>query len=101
MPVWFRTAKAKLVRLEKEAAECERAKEELRTASAKVAELDKSNKKLYAQAHADKKAIIKLNEVGSYVRAYMGGGGGGVDGIWSPCSEVLKQHHTWGVGCMQ
>lgn len=57
----------KLVRLEKEAAEYERVKEDLRTASAKVAELDKTNKKLYAQAHADKKTIIKLNEVG-----YMG-----------------------------
>ena len=53
----------KLVRLEKESAEYERVREDLRTASAKVAELDKTNKKLYAQAHADKKTIIKLNEV--------------------------------------
>ena len=57
----------KLVRLEKEAADYERVREELRTASAKVAELDKANKKLYAQAHADKKTIIKLNEVGYIV----------------------------------
>ena len=74
-PFWSRTAKAKLIRLEKEAAECERAREELRTAYAKVAELDKTNKKLYAQAHADKKTIIKLNEVGPYVCTYVHGGG--------------------------
>ena len=75
-PVVPRTAKAKLVRLEKEAAEYERVREELRTASAKVAELEKTNKKLYAQAHADKKTIIKLNEVGyMYIHVYVQGDG--------------------------
>ena len=54
---------AKLLRLEKEAVEHDRTKEELRVALARAAELDKSNKKHYEQAHVDKKTIIKLTEV--------------------------------------
>ena len=37
--------------------------EALRHSQAKVAELEKTNKKLYAQSHADRKGIIKLKEV--------------------------------------
>jgi myosin heavy subunit len=55
--------KTRLARLEKESAELERVREELRTSNAKVAELEKTTKKLNEQAHLDKKNIIKVNEV--------------------------------------
>lgn len=57
------TQKAKLVRLEKEKREMEKAVETARHMQAKVAELEKSNKKFYTQSHSDKKEIIKLKEV--------------------------------------
>ena len=59
----FRAAKAKVLRLEKEAQEMEKSMEALRHAQAKCAELEKTNKKLYSQTHADRKEIIKLREV--------------------------------------
>ena len=37
--------------------------ESLRQSQAKAAELEKANKKLYAQTHTDRKEIIKLREV--------------------------------------
>ena len=55
--------RAKLNRLEKETREMEKNMEALRHAQAKVAELEKTNKKLYTQNHSDRKDIIKLREV--------------------------------------
>ena len=55
--------RAKLLRLEKEKIEMEKSVEISRNAQAKVSELEKTNKKLYAQSHSDKKEIIKLREV--------------------------------------
>lgn len=55
-------SKAKVLRLEKEAREFEKSMEALRHSQAKVSELEKTNKKLYAQTHADRKEIIKLRE---------------------------------------
>ena len=55
--------RAKLNRLEKETREMEKNMEALRHAQAKVSELEKTNKKLYAQNHSDRKDIIKLREV--------------------------------------
>ena len=55
--------RAKLVRLEKERREMEKAVETARHVQAKVSELEKTNKKLYTQSHSDKKEIIKLKEV--------------------------------------
>ena len=55
--------RAKLLRLEKEKREMEKSIEISRNAQAKVSELEKTNKKLYAQSHSDKKEIIKLREV--------------------------------------
>lgn len=55
--------RAKLHRLEKETREMEKSMEALRHSQAKVAELEKTNKKLYSQNHSDKKDIIKLREV--------------------------------------
>ena len=37
--------------------------ESLRQTQAKCSELEKTNKKLYAQTHTDRKEIIKLREV--------------------------------------
>ncbi|XP_019849313.1 PREDICTED: girdin-like [Amphimedon queenslandica] len=54
--------RAKLNRLEKETREMEKNMEALRHAQAKVAELEKTNKKLYTQNHSDRKDIIKLRE---------------------------------------
>ncbi len=51
------------MRLEKEARELEKSMEQLRHSQAKVAELEKTNKKLYSQTHSDRKEIIKLKEV--------------------------------------
>ena len=58
-----RASKAKVLRLEKEARELEKTMEALRQSQAKAAELEKTNKKLYAQTHTDRKEIIKLREV--------------------------------------
>lgn len=41
----------------------EKSMETLRHSQAKVAELEKTNKKLYSQTHDDRKEIIKLKEV--------------------------------------
>ena len=60
---WSRASKAKVLRLEKEARELEKTMESLRQSQAKAAELEKANKKLYAQTHTDRKEIIKLREV--------------------------------------
>ena len=58
-----RASKAKVLRLEKEAREMERTLEAFRHSQAKMAELEKMNKKLYSNAHIDKREIIKLKEV--------------------------------------
>ena len=63
VPCLFSAQRAKLLRLEKETREMEKNMEALRHSQAKVAELEKTNKKLYAQSHADRKGIIKLKEV--------------------------------------
>ena len=55
--------RAKLSRLEKEKKEMEKSVETARHVQAKVAELEKTNKKLYTQSHSDKKDLIKLKEV--------------------------------------
>ena len=57
-----RASKAKVLRLEKETREMEKTVEALRHSQAKSAELEKTNKKLYTQAHSDRKDIIKLKE---------------------------------------
>ena len=41
----------------------EKSREALRHSQAKVVELEKTNRKLYAQTHSDRKEIIKLREV--------------------------------------
>ncbi|XP_065919238.1 girdin-like isoform X2 [Dysidea avara] len=55
-------AKAKLQRLEKETKEMEKSLESLRHSQAKLAELERINKKLNTQSHEDKKEIFKLKE---------------------------------------
>jgi len=59
----YRAAKAKLQRLEKETKEMEKSLESLRHSQAKLAELERTNKKLNTQSHEDKKEIFKLKEV--------------------------------------
>jgi len=59
----YRAAKAKLQRLEKETKEMEKSLESLRHSQAKLAELERINKKLNTQNHEDKKEIFKLKEV--------------------------------------
>ena len=59
----YRAAKAKLQRLEKETKEMEKSLESLRHSQAKLAELERINKKLNSQSHEDKKEIFKLKEV--------------------------------------
>ena len=61
-PYPTRASKAKVLRLEKETREMEKTVEALRHAQAKGAELEKTNKKLHAQTHNDRKEIIKLKE---------------------------------------
>ena len=63
----FRAAKAKLQRLEKETKEMEKSLETLRHSQAKLAELERINKKLNSQSHEDKKELYKLKEVYNYV----------------------------------
>ena len=58
----YRVAKAKLLRLEKETREMEKNVEALRHSQAKIAELEKTNRRLYEQGHEDKKEVIKLKE---------------------------------------
>ena len=41
----------------------EKSMDTLRQTQAKCSELEKTNKKLYSQTHADRKEIIKLREV--------------------------------------
>ena len=50
------------MRLEKEARDMETLADTLRHSQAKAAELEKTNKKLYNQTHADRKEIVKLKE---------------------------------------
>lgn len=52
-----------MLRLEKDNREMEKSLEALRHSQAKVAELERTNKKLYSQSHDDRKGIIKLKEV--------------------------------------
>ena len=61
----------------------EKSMEALRHAQAKCAELEKTNKKLYSQTHADRKEIIKLREVSLFI--CIGGGGGGGRGCVCVC----------------
>ena len=60
--IHHRASKAKVLRLEKETREMEKTVEALRHAQAKGVELEKTNKKLHAQTHSDRKEIIKLKE---------------------------------------
>ena len=57
-----RASRAKLQRLEKETQEMEKTMEALRHTQAKCSELEKGNKKLMEQTHADRKEITKLKE---------------------------------------
>lgn len=57
-------SQTKLLRLEKENRELERSLQVLKQSSQRVsAEMEKTNKKLTAQIHADKKEIARLKEV--------------------------------------
>ena len=49
-------------RLERQTKEMEKQMEAYRHSQAKVAELERTNKKLYDQTHADRKEIIRLKE---------------------------------------
>ena len=62
-----RAAKARLQRLEKETKEMEKSLETLRHSQAKLAEMERINKKLNSQSHEDKKELFKLKEVYNYV----------------------------------
>lgn len=61
-PLHPRANKAKVIRLEKEAKEMEKAVESMRHAQAKCVELEKINKKLHTQTHMDRREIIKVRE---------------------------------------
>ena len=67
-----RANQTKLLRLERDKRELERSLQVLKLSSEKAgAEMEKMNRKLTAQIHADKKEIARLKEVGKKLCNYM------------------------------
>lgn len=66
----FSENETKLLRLERTNRELERSLQVLKQSSVRIsAEVEKTNKKLTAQIHADKKEIARLKEVSFYTHA--------------------------------